>query len=99
MSDSTSPIQLVNESQKEYVHRLVKMLLEERARPRSDDLYGPVDYFASILYQHDALSHDAPVLRWYALREPLRDHWREKATQTIASWAMDEAIAKKASGA
>lgn len=89
----------LNESQKEYVDRLVTLLTAERLKPRSDDPFGPVDYFASILYAHHKIQegvkpHD--IGPWWKLSEVTKSEWREKSKATIASWAMDQLMAAKA---
>lgn len=88
MSDSVE--QLDNESQKEYVKRLHDLLVTERLSPKSDDPFGPIDYLGSILYMHDAMNRGASLLRWGLLDSDVKDKFRERARETVASWAVEE---------
>ncbi len=82
--------QLDNESQKEYVRRLHDLLAAERLSPKSDDPFGPIDYLGSILYMHDAMNRGAASIRWGLLTNEVRDKFRERARETVASWAVEE---------
>ncbi len=95
ISNSIEPIE--NESAKEYTTRLKSLLIQERGFPRSDDPFGPIDYVASILYVYEAsaTTHQRKPVRWGLVEDKIRDEFREKAKQTVASWAMEEIMASK----
>ena len=92
-ADVKSTDQLDNESQKEYITRLVAMVAEERLHPKSDDPFGPIDYFASLIYAHE---HPGQItVQWWALREEMKEEYRAKSKQMIASWALDQIMKSK----
>lgn len=58
--------------------------------PRDDDAFGPLDFVANILYQHEG-----GEVRWGNLRDDLREKYRAMAVQTVSSWAVEEIAATK----
>jgi hypothetical protein len=95
MSVDNSSEQGHDEGRSEYIARLRSMLIAEREKPKSDDPFGPIDYMASILHTYDHSKSPVGPLRWGMMTEDKRDEYREKAKQTIATWAMEEIMASK----
>ena len=63
--------------------------------PKNSDPFGPLDFVASILY-----ASDNPGIirsRWWCLAEGIKETYRDKAIQTVSSWAQDELVQKRLS--
>lgn len=58
--------------------------------PRESDPYGPLDFVAKILYAHDCEQNKMEPVRWWALRDELKERFRQQAVNTVASWATEE---------
>ncbi len=96
MTISTSLDLQSGETSAGYIERLRSLLVEERGFPKSSDPFGPIDYIAHIIYAYEAAAEGHSVIRWGAMREIIRDKYREKATQTIASWSIEQIMIAKA---
>ncbi len=95
MTKIASVEQQENESQKEYMSRIRDLLIEERSFPKSSDPFGPIDYIASIILAHQAIEEGHSVQKWGHVSDPVKDKFRSLATQTVASWAVDQIMAAR----
>lgn len=58
--------------------------------------FGPLDFIANILYSHDsgaASIHEG--VQWANLRDECKMKYRQKAIDTVASWATEQLKLKK----
>lgn len=79
-----------------YAERLRALLIEERGFPKSTDPFGPIDYVASILYEYACKKKNQITLRWGKLSDEVAAEFRQMATRTVATWALEEMMATKA---
>lgn len=65
---------------------------------RDSDPFGPLDFLAKILYEHDCHARGVVPIRWHKLQVNLLEQFRQQAIQTVASWANEELQMQRLSG-
>lgn len=93
--DLMKRVALPGRSHKDGTEQLIESVRTALKDPVDEDEFGPIDYVASILYAYDCATREREPGRWWSVRPDIRNEFRRRAVETIASWSLEEITAMR----